>query len=150
MIERGIVVAGRRKAPTRPRRKAAPSVPSLPPTHRYQSFDVWVRLGNELAAYYARTVEIIEAFEAEDREPPPDVNPKAWLWSEAPEVRLKRRRALDEAAQTLLFRFSAAELDAAVAEFRAGWDWFERSDVYEGPRDHRTVSVEFIPGGLRR
>jgi hypothetical protein len=124
---RGIVAAGRRKPPAR-RRQAGPTVPCRPPPHRYHDFDDWIARGNDLVAYYAALVDCIESLEAADAKPS-----KPWLWSERPEARLKRRLALGEAAQALLARFSAAELDAAVAEFGAGWRWFERDDNYEGP-----------------
>jgi hypothetical protein len=140
MSGRGIVAAGRRKPPAR-RREAGPTVPCRPPTHRYHDFDNWIALGLDLVAYYAALVDCIESLEAADAKPS-----EPWLWSERPEARLKRRLALDEAAQALLARFSAAELDAAVAEFGAGWRWFERGDNYEGPRDRRVVSIDFVAG----
>jgi hypothetical protein len=145
MTGRGMVPTGRRKPPaSKPRRRAGPTVPGRPPTHRYHDFDLWLGLGHELSAYYARALEVIEAFEAEDRPPPPDVVAEAWQWSEAPEKRLKRRRALLDAAEALLLKFSAEELVAGVEEYRSGWQWFEADDNYEGPRDHRVVSVAFV------
>jgi hypothetical protein len=146
MSGREIGGAGRRKPPAsaRPRRKVGPAVPGRPLTHRYRDFDDHIALGAALDAWYLRAVAIIEAFDAEDRPPPPGVNARAWQWSEVPEARLKRRRALEEAAEALLFRFSAEELDEAVKEFERGWRFFERDDVFEGPSDHRVLSIEFI------
>ena len=102
------------------------------------------RSGTELSAHYDALVACVEAFEAEDRPPPPDVVAEAWRWSEAPEKRLKRRRALLEAAEALLLKFSAEELAAGVAEYGAGWRWFEFDDNYQGSGDRRTVSVGFV------
>jgi hypothetical protein len=141
---RGIVPAGRRKSPSRPRRKAGPTVPGRPLTHRYIDFDDHIALGNALGSWYVRAVAIIEAFAAEDRPPPPDVVAAAWIWSEAPEKRLKRRRALFEAAEALLFRFSADDLNEAVKEFERGWRWLECDDNYEGPSDRRVVSADLV------
>jgi hypothetical protein len=141
---RGIVPAGRRKSPSRPRRKAGPTMPGRPLTHRYIDFDDHIALGNALGAWYVRAVAIIEAFDAEDKEPPPGVNAEAWQWAEIPEVRLKRRHALYEAAEALLFRFSADDLNEAVKEFERGWRWLECDDNYEGPSDRRIVSTDFI------
>jgi len=146
MSGREIGGAGRRKPPAsaRPRRKAGPTVPGRPLTHRYRDFDDHIALGSALSAWYTRAVAIIEQFDAEDRPPPPGVNADAWQWAEVPEVRLKRRHALYEAAEALLFRFSADELNQAVEEFERGWRFFERDDIFEGPSDHRVLSIEFV------
>jgi hypothetical protein len=154
MTGRGMVPAGRRKPPVKkPRRRAGPTVPGRPLVHRYVDFDTWLALGNALDAHYAGLVACVEAFAAEDREPPPGFKAEAWQWSEIPEVRLKRRRALLEAAEVLLLKFTAGELEAAVKEFEAGWRWFECDDNYEGPSDRRTVGVAFaarrFPTGRR-
>ena len=145
MTGRGMVSAGRRKPPVRkPRRRAGPTVPGRPLVHRYVDFDKWLALGNALSAHYAGLVACVEAFAAEDPEPPPGVKAEAWQWSEIPEVRRKRRRALLEATEALLLKFSAEELAAAVAEYGAGWRWFECDDNYEGASDHRVVGVGFV------
>jgi hypothetical protein len=144
MSGRGLVPTGRRTPPARtPRRRAGPTVPGRPLEHRYVDFDKWFALGNALSAHYAALVVCVEGFAAEDREPPPGVKAEAWIWSEIPEVRRKRRRALFDAAQGLLLKFTAGELEAAVREFEAGWRWFECDDFYEGPSDRRTVGVAF-------
>ena len=146
MTGRGMAPAGRRKPPARkPRRRAGPTVPGRPLVHRYVDFDKWLTVGHALSAHYAALIASIEAFEAEDREPPPDVVAEAWQWSdEAPEKRLKRRRALLEAAEALLLKFSAEELAAGVAEYDVGWRWFEFDDNYQGSGARRTVSVGFV------
>ena len=142
---RGIVAAGRRKPPARPRRKAGTIGPARPLTHRYRDFDDWIEMGSRLAAYYAAVVAVIESIDAEDAKLPP-ADAKAWLWSEQPDERLRRRRALDEAAEALLLKFSAEDLDAAVAEYSAGWRWFECDDLYEGPSDRRVIGADFVAG----
>ncbi len=133
----------------RSRRKAVyteasqPGVPAQPPQHRsYGSFDAWVELGGRLAGYYRELIAVIGGIETEDATEP-DINAKSWPWSERPETRLRRRTALVRAAQTLLARWPANEIENAVAAFAEGCSHYERDALYEPP-DRRIVSRKFV------
>jgi len=120
-----------------------PGVPAQsPPGRSYGSFDVWVELGNRLTDYYVSLTETIERIDAEDAATPA-IGAKSTLWRDMPEERLKRRVALDAAAEVLLARTPRDELADAVAAFDAGHRYYERDELYEAP-DRQIVSRKFV------
>jgi hypothetical protein len=113
-----------------------------PPRHPYGDFDQWVELGARLAEYYHELIDVIESIRGEDASTPaPDA--KSWPLSESPEPKLKRCAALNVAAQTLLARFSAADLADALATFADGHRRYEGDEYYDPP-EHQVVSRRFV------